>query len=217
MINPIDNSSGQAASKSSNPGSAGGASFAQALASASQSSGDAQTGTITGGLQTDLKPPRGETWGPVDGHSDYADILGGPRNGFFVALTGPRKGEAFVIVQKHDKTYHVYGSGKHKHAVRVQPHPADFKPHRGETWKPVEKHHDFKKIHGGKRDDKYVNLSGNDRTGKVFAISHHDGKTWHVYGSGADRYEVAVGGHQKKHTQQKHTEQKTDGNPSGPG
>jgi hypothetical protein len=213
MINPLDNSSGQQAptSKTATSASTGGASFAQVLASAktSASSNDAQTGTITGGLKTDLKPPKGETWGPVDGHTDYADILSGPRNGYYVSLSGPRKGEAFVIVHKHGKTYHVYGSGKDKQTVAVRPNPADLKPLNGETWKPVEKHRDYKQIDGGKRDNEYVNLSGNDRTGQAFTISHHDGKTWHVYGQGKDRHEVAVGGHRKK--------QATNGNPSGPG
>jgi hypothetical protein len=213
MINPVDNSSGQqaAASKAASTGSAGGASFAQVLASATTggTSSDAQTGTITGDLKTDLKPPNGETWGPVSGHTDYADILGGPRNGFYVSLTGPRKGEAFVIVHKDGKTYHVYGSGKNKETVAVKPNPADFTPLKGETWSPVHKHHDYKQIEGGKRNRQYVNLSGNDRTGQAFTIDHHDGKTWHVYGSGKDKHEVAVGGHQKK--------QQTNGNPSGPG
>jgi hypothetical protein len=218
MINPVDNSSGQQApsSKTASSGSTGGASFAQVLASAKKgaSQNNAQTGTITGGLKTDLKPPKGETWGPVDGHTDYADILSGPRNGFYVSLSGPRKGEAFVIVHKHGKTYHVYGSGKNKQNVAVKPNPADFTPLKGETWKPVEKHHDYKEIDGGKRDKQYVNLSGNDRTGQAFTIDHHDGKTWHVYGQGKDRHEVAVGGHRKQHTT---TPQETNGNASQPG
>jgi hypothetical protein len=218
MINPVDNSSGQqaAASKAAGTGSAGGASFAQVLASATtgRTASDAQTGTITGDLKTDLKPPKGETWGPVSGHTDYADILRGPRNGFYVSLTGPRKGEAFVIVHKDGKTYHVYGSGKNKETVAVKPNPADFTPPMGETWSPVHKHHDYKQIEGGKRNRQYVSLSGNDRTGQAFTIDHHDGKTWHVYGSGKDKHEVAVGGHQKKQTTS--TPQKTDGNASRP-
>jgi hypothetical protein len=217
MINPVDNSSGQQAT-TSKTASTGGASFAQVLASANTKAtpADTQTGTITGGLNTDLKPPKGETWGPVDGHPDYADILGGPRNGFFVSLTGPRKGEAFVITHKDGKTFHVYGTGKTKQTVAVRPNPADFTPLKGETWKPVQKHHDFKQIDGGKRNKQYVNLSGNDRTGESFSIDHHDGKTWHVYGSGKDKHEVAVGGHDKKHAATT-TPQKPDGNASQPG
>jgi hypothetical protein len=223
MIQPLDNSSGQQApsSKTASSGSTGGASFAQVLASAKTggASSDAQTGTITGDLKTDLKPPKGETWGPVNGHTDYADILSGPRNGFFVSLTGPRKGQAFVIVHKDGKTYHVYGSGKNKQTVAVKPNPADFTPLKGETWQPVAKHHDYKQIDGGKRNKQYVNLSGNDRTGETFTIDRHDGKTYHVYGSGKDKHEVAVGGHRKHTTStpQTTTPQKTDGNASQPG
>ena len=206
MINPVDNSSGQQApsSKTAGSGSTGGASFAQVLASATTggTSSDAQTGTITGGLKTDLKPPKGETWGPVDGHTDYADILSGPRNGFYVSLTGPRKGQAFVIVHRAGKTFHVYGEGKNKKSIEVRPDPADLKPPNGETWKPVEHHSDYKKIEGGKRQDRFVNLSGNIRTGEAFTIERHDGKTFHVYGSGGNRHEVAVGGHRRGTTPQ---------------
>jgi len=207
MIQSVDNSSAQAssASKASTTHAGGGASsFATALASAQSTSGQ---GTLTGGLQTDLKPPKGEKWGPVDGHTDYADILSGPRNGFFVSLTGPRKGEAFVIVHNHGKSFHVYGEGKNKVSIPVPPDPAALKPAKGETWQAVTNHHDYKKIEGGKRADQFVNLSGNARTGETFKIAHHDGKTWHVYGNG---HEVAVGGHKQQ-------QPATTGNPSQPG
>ncbi len=222
MIHPVDNSS-NAAPKSSNGGaSAGsGASFATALASATQQTqaSDPAPGSVTEGLNTDLKPPKGETWGPVPGHTDYADILSGPRDGFFVSLSGPRKGQAFVIVHLHGKTFHVYGEGKSKHWVSVPNDPATLKPPKGESWQPVHHHHDYKRIEGGKRANQYVNLSGNVRTGQAFTIDHHDGKTWHVYGSGKDRHEVAVGGH--RHPQvappPPTAPQQTNGNPSGPG
>ena len=216
MIQSVDNSSSQASSaaKPSSSGSNDGASFASALASA-QSSADSSTpqGTITGGLQTDLTPPKGETWGPVPGHTDYADILSGPRNGFYVSLTGPRKGQVFELVHKHGKAYHVYGEGAHKKWITVRPDPSELKPPKGETWNPVSHHKDYKKISGGKRADQYVNLSGNERTGEAFKISHHDGKTWHVYGNG---HKVAVGGHRQAH-QPAAAPTPTMGNPSLPG
>lgn len=197
MIQPIDNSSGQAGSASSGSkaaGSTSGASFASVHAAAVASASQPATGTV----ETTLKPPKGETWGPVTGHSDYADILTGPRNGYFVDLApGPRQGQPFLIQHKGGKTFHVYGSGKSKQWIPVAVDPKSLKPPKGETWKPVEHHHDFKKIDGGKRGDQFVNLSGNARTGEAFKIDKHDGKTFHVYGSGADRHEVAVGGHQK--------------------
>jgi hypothetical protein len=200
MIQSVDNNnSAQASSASSKStkASAGGGTFASALASAQSSAGSgssSQHGTITGDIKTDLVPPKGETWAPVPGHTDYADILSGPRDGFYVSLTGPRKGQAFVITHSHGKTYHVYGSGKHKVTVPVPTDPSTLKPPKGETWQPVANHHDYKKIHGGKRTDEYVNLSGNQRTGESFKIEHRDGKTWHVYGDGR---KVAVGGHKK--------------------
>jgi hypothetical protein len=213
MIQSVDNSSAQPfpAAKPSSSGSGDGRSFATALASA-QGTGSSAQGTITGDLKTDLKPPKGENWGPVDGHTDYADILSGPRNGFFVSLAGPRKGQAFVIVREHGKTFHVYGEGKNKVSIPVPTDPATLKPPEGETWNPVEHHHDYKKIDGGARSNQFVNLSGNARTGEAFTIDQHDGKTWHVYGSGKSQHEVAVGGHRQ--TQQP---QGTTGNPSQPG
>jgi hypothetical protein len=64
--------------------------------------------------------PKRETWAPVDGVSNYADVLSGPRNGWFVNTSGgTRDGMAFHIVHKGDKTFHVYGTGKHKQLVEV--------------------------------------------------------------------------------------------------
>jgi hypothetical protein len=217
MIHSVHNSSAQAspASKSSGAGSNGGASFANALASAQSASSDSSSaqGTITGDLKTDLTPPKGETWGPVDGHTDYADILAGPRNGFFVSLTGPRKGQAFVVTHAHGKTFHVYGHGKHKVSISVPNDPTTLTPPKGETWKAVQHHHDYKKIHGGHRANQFVNLSGNERTGESFEIVHHNGKTFHKYGD----HEVAVGGHRHTPQTQQTQPQDTTGNPSGPG
>jgi hypothetical protein len=210
MIQSVDNNSAQAASaaKSAKTGSDGGTSFASALASAQSASTDSSgQGTITGDVKTDLTPPKGETWGPVDGHTDYADILSGPRDGFYVSLTGPRKGQAFVIVHQHGKTFHVYGEGKNKVSIPVPTDAASLKPPKGETWKAVQHHADYKKIDGGKRANEFVNLSGNERTGQAFTIVHHDGKTFHKYGD----HEVAVGGHKKQQTQD------TTGNASQPG
>lgn len=59
------------------------------------------------------QPRRGERWAPVEGHSTYADILDGPRNGFYVNISGGgRDGMAFQIVKKDGKWWHVYGTGK---------------------------------------------------------------------------------------------------------
>jgi len=64
--------------------------------------------------------PKGEQWAPVQGHDNYADILNGKRNGLFVNISGGvRDGMAFQIVKRDDKTYHVYGTGKHKQEIEV--------------------------------------------------------------------------------------------------
>jgi hypothetical protein len=207
MVNPIDNGSSQVASASSSAGKSSGKSFAATLASAKKATAAAPasatdgTTTDTGTVDTTLKPPKGETWGPVAGHSDYADILSGPRNGYYVSLApGKRQGKAFLIQHKDGKTYHVYGTGSKKEWVRVAPDPNSLTPPKGESWNSVGHHRDYKKIAGGQRNDMFMNLSGNDRTGEAFKIVERDGKTFHVYGSGKDVREVAVGGHSAKKT-----------------
>lgn len=71
------------------------------------------------------QPPKGEKWAPVEGHSTYADILEGPRNGQYVNISGGmRDGMAFQIVKKGDKTFHVYGTGKHKQTIEIAPKKA---------------------------------------------------------------------------------------------
>src|SRR3954464_2834894 len=68
------------------------------------------------------RPHKGERWSPVEGHQNYADILGGPRNGLFVNISGGvRDGMAFQIIEKAGKTFHVYGSGKDKQWIDVSP------------------------------------------------------------------------------------------------
>jgi hypothetical protein len=64
--------------------------------------------------------PRRETWAPVEGANNYADILGGPRNGWYVNTSGGvRDGMAFHIVQRGDRTLHVYGTGKHRQEIEI--------------------------------------------------------------------------------------------------
>jgi hypothetical protein len=69
----------------------------------------------------EVKPPKGEMWAPVEGHWNYADILNGKRNGFYVNLSsGARRGQVFVIEKHEGKTYHVYGEGKDRLMVEVR-------------------------------------------------------------------------------------------------
>jgi hypothetical protein len=80
-------------------------------------------------------PPKGETTAAVPGHTDYRDILSGPRNGMYVNTSGnERNGEAFVLVRRHGVEYHIYGTGKERKVVRVGHHhtpPASAVPNAG--------------------------------------------------------------------------------------
>ena len=76
-----------------------------------------------GSRVSDREPPKGETWGPVDGKRAYADILSGPRNGYYINLQqgSVREGEVFHIVKRAGKEFHVYGEGDDKVWVEVGP------------------------------------------------------------------------------------------------
>jgi hypothetical protein len=74
------------------------------------------------------RPAKGERWAPVEGHNNYADILEGPRNGLYVNISGGvRDGMAFQIVKKGEKVFHVYGTGKDKQMIQVEPKDKDKK------------------------------------------------------------------------------------------
>jgi hypothetical protein len=70
---------------------------------------------------SDREPPKGETWGPVEGKKSYADILSGPRNGYFINIQqgSSREGEIFHIVKRGGKEFHVYGQDDKKVWVEV--------------------------------------------------------------------------------------------------
>ena len=86
--------------------------------------------------------PRNEEWAAVKGVSNYADIVSGPRNGWYVNTSGgERDGMLFHIVRKGDKVFHVYGKGQHKQVVEV-----DYDPNKAS--------HNVGRSNGGKDDDK---------------------------------------------------------------
>ena len=68
-------------------------------------------------------PPKGETWAPVEGKPNYADIVTGKRNGYYVNLVqgSVREGEIFHVVKRGDRQFHVYGEGSDKTWVEVGP------------------------------------------------------------------------------------------------
>jgi hypothetical protein len=89
----------------------GGASFSAALK-------DASTAADTDAAAK--KAPAGETTKPIDGHQ-YADILTGPRKGLFVNTgSNARAGDAFVMVHKNGREYHIYGTGENRKVIGLK-------------------------------------------------------------------------------------------------
>jgi hypothetical protein len=88
----------------------------------------ANTGDVTGGTDTAQdtkkaerpipKGPKGETTRAVKDHPAYVEVMSGPRNGMFINMTNnERRGEAFVLVRKHDRDLHIYGTGKDRRVI----------------------------------------------------------------------------------------------------
>ena len=88
-------------------------SFAGALAQASSTS----SANTPDRVLDAKKAPKGEKSTPVEGHH-YADITKGPRNGMFLNTSGnKRDGQAFMLVKRDGKEFHIYGSGKDRLVV----------------------------------------------------------------------------------------------------
>jgi hypothetical protein len=226
VIRPVDTSTSQPEpTRRAAASSTSGRSFAALHAAAVKKASAASASTTTGGQSTtttgastapsssasetrsplrDARVPKGESWRPVSGTNDYAEITAGPRAGQFVNLSGnARDGMAFSIELREGKRYHVYGSHTERDKVEV---PAAATPPAGsrratptkapsgETWAAVSGHDDYADILSGPRNGHYVNLSGNAREGREFLIVRRDGHTYHVYGSGEDKQVVEVRG-----------------------
>ena len=87
--------------------------FAGALAQASSKS----SANTPDSVLDAKKAPKGEQSTPVKGHA-YADITHGPRNGMYINTSGnKRDGQAFVLVKRDGKEFHIYGSGKDRLVV----------------------------------------------------------------------------------------------------
>jgi hypothetical protein len=68
---------------------------------------------------SDIKLRKGEKIEPFEGHA-YAEIVSGPRSGMYINTSqNARRGEAFVLVEKADFDYHIYGSGADREVVRA--------------------------------------------------------------------------------------------------
>ena len=93
-----------------------GASYAQFQAAAAKDSDKTKSSdskTASGDA------PKGERTQAVKGHS-YKEIVSGPRNGMFINNTGnTRDGEAFLIVKRHGREFHIYGTGEDRSVYEV--------------------------------------------------------------------------------------------------
>jgi hypothetical protein len=93
---------------------------------AEETGGTSAPATATPGTD-DLKLRKGEKIEPVEGHA-YAEIVSCPRAGMYINTSGnSRHGEAFVLVEKSDFDYHIYGSGDDRHVVRANKRDEDEK------------------------------------------------------------------------------------------
>jgi hypothetical protein len=74
---------------------------------------------------SDIKLRNGEKIEPVDGHA-YAEIVSGPRSGMYINTSqNGRRGDAFVLVEKADFNYHIYGSGDDRVVIRANKREVD--------------------------------------------------------------------------------------------
>jgi hypothetical protein len=157
-----------------------------------------------------VKLHEGEKIQHVEGHA-YAEVTTGDREGMYINTSGNvRNGQAFVLVRKHGKEYHIYGTGKDRlvvgfHIPSSKPADAapapgtDIKPNtpgtdnlklrKGEKIEPVEGH-GYAEIISGPRSGMYINTSGNSRHGQAFVLVEKDDFDYHIYGSGAERVVV---------------------------
>jgi hypothetical protein len=151
-------------------------------------------------LPTGVKLHQGETAKHVEGHA-YYEITSGDREGMFINTSGNvRNGQAFVLVRKHGKEYHIYGTGKDRLVVGFHmpkkaandsaPEPkadlSDIKLRKGEKIEPVEGHA-YAEIVSGPRSGMYINTSRNGRRGEAFVLVDKADFNYHIYGSGDDR------------------------------
>jgi len=93
-----------------------GASYAESQAAAAKDSDKTKSSDAK---TSSGDAPKGERTQAVKGHS-YKEIVSGPRNGMFINNTGNRRdGEAFLIVKRHGREFHIYGSGEDRSVYEV--------------------------------------------------------------------------------------------------
>jgi hypothetical protein len=98
---------------------AAGSSFAQVQAAAVNDSESKSKASSGDDAKTAASAPKGEKTQRVAGHH-YAEIVSGPRNGMFINNTGSKRdGEAFLIVKRHGREFHIYGTGQERSVYEV--------------------------------------------------------------------------------------------------
>ena len=71
-------------------------------------------------VSTSTKVPKGEKTEHVKGHA-YDEVTAGPRDGMFINRSGnKRDGQAFAMVKRDGREFHVYGTGKNRVIVEVK-------------------------------------------------------------------------------------------------
>jgi hypothetical protein len=94
-----------------------GSSFAEAHAAAVKNTKDKDASTSADDKTASV--PKGERTQKLEGHN-YVEIVSGPRNGMFINNTGTeRDGKAFLIVKRHGREFHVYGTGDDRKVYEV--------------------------------------------------------------------------------------------------
>ncbi|MEA2383856.1 MAG: hypothetical protein QOH72_3827 [Solirubrobacteraceae bacterium] len=93
--------------------------FAQVQAAAVKASDAKDKTTSADDAKSSASVPKGEKTQKIAGHN-YVEIVSGPRNGMFINNTGSRRdGEAFLIVKRNGREFHVYGTGKERSVYEV--------------------------------------------------------------------------------------------------
>jgi hypothetical protein len=97
----------------------GGASFAAVHTAAVQDAKDKDKDKATSADAKSTTAPKGESTEKVEGHH-YMEIVSGPRNGMFINNSGnTRDGDAFLIVKRQGREFHIYGTGKDRNVFEV--------------------------------------------------------------------------------------------------
>ena len=117
QIAATSNAAAAADTKRTQTGRRNGASFAEVHTAAVRDTKDKDTTASSDAKSTSA--PKGERTQKVEGHH-YMEIVSGPRNGMFINNSGnARDGDAFVIVKRNGREFHIYGTGAERNVYEV--------------------------------------------------------------------------------------------------